>query len=51
MTAFEGEGDYGPGCECSIVPEKYHFSHYGATEPGSMYEWNPECPVHGEGME
>ena len=34
-------------CLCPMVPEKYHFVHYGATEPGSMYEYNPDCLVHG----
>jgi hypothetical protein len=34
-------------CLCPTVPEKYHFVHYGATEPGSMYEYNPDCLVHG----
>jgi hypothetical protein len=34
-------------CLCQTVPEKYHFVHYGATEPGSMHEYNPDCLVHG----
>lgn len=33
-------------CTCSVVPEKYHYVYYGTTEPGSMWEWNPDCPVH-----
>lgn len=34
-------------CECELLPEKYHTTHYGATEPGSMYQFNPDCPAHG----
>ena len=33
-------------CECFWVDPKYWFTHYGATEPGSMMEPNPECPEH-----
>lgn len=35
------------GCSCWPTPEEYHFVHYGATEPGSAWEHNPDCPVHG----
>lgn len=35
-------------CECPYLPEKYHYVYYGITEPGSMQEYNPDCPVHGE---
>lgn len=35
-------------CECLYLPEKYHYVYYGITEPGSMQEYNPHCPVHGE---
>ncbi|MET3172714.1 UNVERIFIED_ORG: hypothetical protein ABIB52_000542 [Arthrobacter sp. UYCu721] len=34
-------------CLCWLVPEKYHFDFYGATEPGSTHEYNPDCLVHG----
>jgi hypothetical protein len=33
-------------CVCFWVDEKYWFTHYGATEPGSQKEPNPECAVH-----
>lgn len=40
-----------PECECWPTEEKYHFVHFGATEPGSAIEFNPECPQHGETLE
>lgn len=33
-------------CECFVVPEEQWTRHYDATEPGSMFEQNPDCPVH-----
>lgn len=33
-------------CTCWIVPEKYWTTHYGAVEPGSTHEWNPDCRMH-----
>lgn len=33
-------------CICFWVDEKLWTTHYGAVEPGSQMEWNPECPVH-----
>jgi hypothetical protein len=33
-------------CLCWEVPVEYHFTHYGATEPGSTHEFNPDCPAH-----
>ena len=41
------EGGIMSDCECPYLPEKYHYVHYGITEPGSMQEYNPDCPVHG----
>lgn len=38
-------------CECWPTEEKYHFNYYGAIEPGSAWEYNPECPVHGREQE
>lgn len=35
-----------PECECPEVPERLWTTHYGAVDPGSMIEHNPECPVH-----
>jgi hypothetical protein len=37
-------------CLCWEVPEQYHFVHYGAVEPGSTHEFNPDCPVHGQNV-
>ena len=38
-------------CIC-WVPEQYWFSHYGATEPGSMKDFDPDChacgPIYGK---
>lgn len=34
-------------CLCWLLPESMHFVHYGATEPGSTHEYNPDCLVHG----
>ena len=39
---------WGDGCECWVVPAHLWTTHYGAVEPGSMVEYNPECPEHGE---
>jgi len=33
-------------CTCYVTDPKYWFTHYGAVEPGSMMEPNPDCPVH-----
>lgn len=33
-------------CTCFPVPEEYHFVYYGITEPGSMWEPNPDCREH-----
>lgn len=33
-------------CTCFEVDSKYWTTHYGAVEPGSMHEPNPECPEH-----
>lgn len=35
-----------PTCTCHPVPERYHTTHYGATEPGSTLEPDYDCPVH-----
>jgi len=34
-------------CLCFEVPESMWTTHYGAVEPGSTHEFNPDCPVHG----
>jgi len=33
-------------CTCYLTDEKYWTTHYGAVEPGSMWEPNPDCLVH-----
>ena len=33
-------------CTCYWTDSKYWTTHYGATEPGSQMEPNPDCPVH-----
>jgi len=35
-------------CECWPTPPETHYVYYGITEPVSAWEYNPECPVHGE---
>jgi hypothetical protein len=34
------------GCTCFVTDAKYWTVHYGAVEPGSMWEPNPDCPEH-----
>lgn len=36
-------------CTCWPVPEEQHTTYGGSTEPGSMWEFNPDCPTHGQG--
>jgi hypothetical protein len=36
-------------CTCFPVPEGQQTRYGNATEPGSAWEYNPECPEHGEG--
>ena len=35
-----------PECECPEAPEHLWTTHYGAVDPVTMIEHNPECPVH-----
>lgn len=35
-------------CSCFLTPEKYWVYHYSAVEPGSQWEWNPDCLIHTE---
>lgn len=35
-------------CTCFWTPESMWFRHFGAVEPGSQREWNPDCPEHGD---
>lgn len=41
---------WGGGCECWVTPEHLWTTHYGAVEPGSQLEFNPDCPKHGKGQ-
>ena len=36
----------GGGCECWVTPESTWTTHYGAVEPASQVQWNPDCPQH-----
>lgn len=38
-------------CLCWLLPEHQHFVHFGITEPGSTYEYDPGCLVHGPALE
>lgn len=33
-------------CTCWVTDSKYWHVHYGAVEPGSAMEPNPDCPAH-----
>lgn len=33
-------------CTCFPVPERLHTTHYGATDPATTLEPNPDCPLH-----
>lgn len=35
-------------CSCFWTDPSTWTTHYGAVEPGSQREWNPECPEHGQ---
>lgn len=35
-----------PACACWMTDPSTWFTYYGAVEPGSQWEWNPDCPVH-----
>lgn len=35
-------------CQCYWVDPSLWTTHYGAVEPGSQIEWNPDCPQHGD---
>jgi hypothetical protein len=49
-AAEEADDASEPACECFVVPEEQWTRHYDATEPGSMVEQNPDCPVHPAGQ-
>jgi hypothetical protein len=38
-------------CTCFWTDPSTWTTHYGAVEPGSQREWNPECPEHGRATE
>lgn len=43
---IELQQNTGTACTCYWVDPKYWFTHYGAVEPGSTMEPNPDCPEH-----
>ena len=34
-------------CECPWVDPSLWTTHYGAVDPATTHEYNPNCPVHG----
>jgi hypothetical protein len=55
--SFEHVGEAAPAdraaekCACFWTDPSTWTTHYGAAEPGSQREWNPECPEHGHATE
>jgi hypothetical protein len=43
---IELQQNTGTACTCYWVDPKYWTTHYGAVEPGSTMEPNPDCPEH-----
>ena len=41
----------GSQCQCFWTDPKDWYVYYGAVEPGSQMERNPDCPVHGDGRD
>ena len=37
-----------PECECPEVPKQFWTTYAGAVDPNTMFEYTPECPLHGE---
>lgn len=35
-------------CTCTQTPPEQWTTHYGAVDPASQLEWDPDCPEHGE---
>lgn len=46
MTEQESRRVVGDGCQCWVTPESQWTTHYGAVEPGSQVERNPQCREH-----
>lgn len=46
MTGTPEWPTVGGGCECWENPNPYTYN--GLREPGDAFEWNPQCPQHGE---
>ncbi len=46
MTEQERRPVVGDGCQCFVTPESQWTTHYGAVEPGSQVEQNPQCREH-----
>ena len=37
-----------PECECREVPAHLWTTYAGAVDPTTLFEYTPECPLHGE---
>lgn len=37
-------------CTCSLTDPSTWTTYGGLTEPGSTYQWEPDCPAHGEAL-
>ena len=37
-----------PECECREVPAHLWTTYAGAVDPNTLFEYTPECPLHGE---
>ena len=33
-------------CACTMTDPSTWYVYYGIPEPGSQWEWNPNCPIH-----
>ncbi|TIH27051.1 hypothetical protein D4765_18775 [Subtercola vilae] len=45
-TAQSGDSGSAETCTCTYTDPKYWTTYGSATEPGSMMEPEPDCPVH-----
>ncbi len=46
MTEQDHRPVVGDGCQCWITPPSTWTTHFGAVEPGSQVEQNPQCREH-----
>lgn len=47
---FINQGLMAETCLCWLLPVSDHFVYYGATEPGSTHDYNPDCLLHGPAL-